>query len=205
MRKIYLLLIALFIVSLINNYCLSGDVFFYINENKESVVFRNNPPATPTTPTTNWNENWWTSDEDGFVDGVKDCGDNCWSDKDGEWKWSQGEETTVKNYGITLWWDCLNGVWKNCFRYEEIVWIDKSGKEHTALSIVQDVIYAATYMVWTVLTIVIIWCGLWYIIAARWWKDTNAYRKWLINGAIWAILVLTAYTIVRLIQYIAKW
>ena len=70
---------------------------------------------------------------------------------------AQRQVDDVKKNGIqvnsdkdTLWWDCLNGVWKNCFRYEEIVWIDKSGKEHTALSIVQDVIYAATYMVWTV-------------------------------------------------------
>jgi hypothetical protein len=111
-------------------------------------------------------------------------------------------ETTV---GVILWWECLTGVWKGCFDYESVIWINKNRKKFTALSIVQDVIYAATYMVWTVLTAVIIWCGLWYIIAARWWKDTNAYRKWLINGAIWAILVLSAYAIVRLIQYIAKW
>lgn len=107
--------------------------------------------------------------------------------------------------GIDVWWECLNGLWKNCFRYTEIVWIDNESKKYTALSIVQDIIYAATYMVWTVLTAVIIWCGFWYIVASRWGKDTNAYKKWLINGAIWAILVLWAYSIVRLIQYIAKW
>lgn len=107
--------------------------------------------------------------------------------------------------GMKLWWECLNWVWKGCFEYEKIIWINNESKKYTALSIVQDVIYAATYMVWTVLTAVIIWCWLWYILASRWGKDTNAYKKWLTNGAIWAILVLWAYTIVRLIQYIAKW
>lgn len=108
--------------------------------------------------------------------------------------------------GTTVLSGCLDGVWKGCFNYEELVWIkNMQTTKYTALSIAQDIIYAATYMVWAVLTAVIIRCGLWYIFAARWGKDTNEYRKWLVNGAIWAILVIWAYTIVRLIQYIAEW
>ena len=101
---------------------------------------------------------------------------------------------------------CLDGMWKWCFDYEKMIWIQNQQNEDiSATSIAQDVIYAATYMVWTVLTIVIIYCGLWYIFATRDWKDVNKYKKWLTSAAIWALLVWWAYAIVRLIQYIAKW
>ena len=100
---------------------------------------------------------------------------------------------------------CLTGMWSDCFNYEGIIWIADEGTKPTATSIAQDVFYAATYMVWTILTIVIIYCGLGYIIASRDWKDTNTYKKWLTNAAIGSLLVRWAYTIVRIIQYIAKW
>ena len=107
---------------------------------------------------------------------------------------------------VKMRWSCLSGVWKDCFQYENILWIkDYQKQNYSAFAIAQDIIFAAMYMVWTVLTIVIIRCGLWYIIAARWWKDVNAYKKWLTNGAIWALLVRWAVAIVRLIQYIAQW
>ena len=71
-------------------------------------------------------------------------------------------------------------------------------------AIAQDILLSATYMVWTALTIVIIYCWLWYIFAARWWNDINKYKNWLKKAMIWVILVWWAYVIVRLIQYIAK-
>ena len=105
--------------------------------------------------------------------------------------------------------DCLRWVWVWCFNLPGLLfpWNPISGedKNRTVMSVSQDVVYWATRMVWTVLTIVIIYCGLMYIFAARWGKDGNAYKKWLISAAIWAILVWSAYAIVRLIQYIAKW
>ena len=114
--------------------------------------------------------------------------------------------TQETDIGVNLTDSCLKGVWKNCFEYEKLIWIDgKQKTKYTATSIAKDVMYAATYAVWTVLTVVIIYCGLMYIFAARSWKDPSNYRKWLINAAIWAILVRWAYAIVRLIQYIAKW
>ena len=106
--------------------------------------------------------------------------------------------------GISLSDGCLTGVWKNCFDYEKLIWI-KTKYKYTATSIAKDIIYAATYAVWAVLTIVIIWCGLGYIFAAKDWTDPKAYKDWLIKAAIWAVLVRWAYAIVRLIQYIAKW
>ena len=113
------------------------------------------------------------------------------------------QETEI---GINLSTNCLRGVWKNCFEYEKLVWIDgKQKTKYTATSIAKDVMYAATYAVWTVLTIVIIYCGLMYIYASRWGKDTSSYTRWLTNAAIWAILVWWAYAIIRLIQYVARW
>ena len=116
-------------------------------------------------------------------------------------QWSAASEV-----GINFNWDCLMWMWKWCFDYEKVIWIDEAQNPNiTATSITQDVILSATYMVWTVLTIVIIWCGLWYIFASRDGKDVSKYKKWLISAAIWALLVRWAYAIVRLIQYIAQW
>jgi len=97
----------------------------------------------------------------------------------------------------TTWW-CLTWVWNGCLV------LDPENK-FTAMSIAQDLIFAATYMIWTVLTLVIIYCWIGYIFAAEWRKDVNKYKNWLRNAMIWAILVWWAYTIVRLIQYIAAW
>ncbi len=126
--------------------------------------------------------------------------------KPGEGKQETTLTTPETDIGINLSNSCLRGVWKNCFEYEKLVWIDgKQKTKYTATSIAKDVMYAATYAVWTVLTIVIIYCGLMYIYASRWGKDTSSYRRWLVNAAVWAILVWGAYAIVRLIQYVARW
>lgn len=100
---------------------------------------------------------------------------------------------------------CLTGMWNWCFDYEEMIMPGAQNPNMTATSIAQDVLLSATYMVGSVLTVVIIYCWLMYIFAARWWKDPKAYKDWLIKAAIWALLVRWAYTIVRLIQYISKW
>ena len=105
--------------------------------------------------------------------------------------------------------DCMKWLWQWCLNIDKLLFpnnpIDAKNKNRTLLTVSKDVVFAATRMVWTVLTIVIIYCGLMYIFAARWGKDVNAYKKWLISAAVWAILVRWAYAIVRLVQYIAKW
>ena len=107
---------------------------------------------------------------------------------------------------------CLAGMGQDCFQYETMMWIKnyQPGSGYTATSIAQDVVVSATYMVWTVLTIIIIICWLWYIFSSTWGKglfgkSPSDYKSWLIKAAIWAVLVRWAYAIVRLIQYIAKW
>lgn len=106
---------------------------------------------------------------------------------------------------INFWNGCLTWMGKWCFHYEKIIWIDKTQPDYTATSVAQDIIFAATYIVWTVLTIIMIYCWLWYIFAAKSGDDTNKYKTWLKNALIWSILVRWAYAIVRLIQYIAAW
>lgn len=103
--------------------------------------------------------------------------------------------------------ECLMWMGQDCFEYEKMMWIKdyQPGSGYTATSIAQDVVVSATYAVWTILTIVIIVCWLWYIFSSASGKETGKYKKWLISAAIWAILVRWAYAIVRLIQYIAKW
>ena len=114
--------------------------------------------------------------------------------------------SAAEDSGIKFTPDCLKGICKWGFDYEKIIWIsEEQNKNIDAMSIAQDVILAATYMVWTVLTIIIIYCGLMYIFCSANGKDTSRYKKWLTDAMLWALLVRWAYAIVRLIQYIAKW
>ena len=117
----------------------------------------------------------------------------------------KGTQLADSEIWINLWNSCLTWMWKWCFHYERIVWIDKEQPDYTVTSIAQDILFAAMYMVWTILTVVIIYCGLMYIFAAKDGKDATQYKKWLIWAAIGAVLVRWAYSIVRLIQYIAEW
>lgn len=119
--------------------------------------------------------------------------------------WNSVMAVGSEDVWINLMGDCLTWMWKWCLDYEKMIWIQEDQGNITAMSIVQDVIQAATYMVWTVLSIVIIYCGLRYILASGEGKEVNVYKKWLISAAIWALLVWWAYAIVRLIQYVAKW
>ena len=123
---------------------------------------------------------------------------------------SDSAPSTQGDIGINAQWWCLTWLWSNCFSYDKFVFwkgekVTKTNEKKSLVTVAQDVIFAATYILWSVLTAVIIYCWLWYIISARGEKDTWPYKRWLINAAIWSILVWTAYAIVRLIQYIAKW
>ena len=111
------------------------------------------------------------------------------------WSFSFWQEFTINTT-----WGCLTWVWSDCL----VVEINPENPA-TPESIAQDVVVSATYAVWTVLTIVLLVCWLWYIFASWSGKDTSKYKKWLIAAGIWAILVRSAPAIVRLIQYIARW
>lgn len=116
--------------------------------------------------------------------------------------WPTSELVWIK---LTDW--CLDWVGKDCFKMDKLLWVkEKPDDNKTVISVVQDLILAATWAVWTVLTLVLIYCGVMYIIASGWdsWKASKL-KKWMIDAWIWALLVRCAYGIVRLIQYIAQW
>lgn len=120
------------------------------------------------------------------------------------WAIAQQLESAINVNG-----SCLTWMWQWCFSYDKMMRsgssVERKNEEKTVMVIAQDVMLSATYMVWTVLTLVIIYCGLMYIFASKDGGDVSKYKKWLIYAAIGAILVRWAYAIVRLIQYVAKW
>lgn len=120
---------------------------------------------------------------------------------------TSAQDAETFNIKMTDW--CLTWVWKWCFSLDKLLWgnskVTRKNESRTVTTIAQDVMLSATYMVGTVLTLVIIYCGLMYIFASKDGGDVSKYKKWLIYAAVWAILVRWAYAIVRLIQYIAKW
>ena len=122
---------------------------------------------------------------------------------------NQQQEKNTDKYWISATGQCIYWVWKWCFDYEKMMFswsnLDNVNKHKTVLTVLQDVVLWATFMIWTVLMIVIIYCGFMYILAAWSGKDPKSYKDWLVRAAIWALLVRWAYAIVRLIQYIARW
>lgn len=111
---------------------------------------------------------------------------------------------SVEDIGIKY---CTGWVCEHAFDYEKLMGIenDSNGKR-TAITLLQDIVLWATYLVWTILTIVLIYCGISYIFAASGKSSkVSSLKQWMINAWIWALLVRWSYAIVRFIQYVAKW
>ena len=148
------------------------------------------------------NGGWW--EKQSWCEG-QECSD-VYEKKDSK----KSGTNSSSEVGLNLSDECLMKWWKWCFKMDYLLWwknskIAQRNDKRTILNVLQDVVLAATYMVWTVLTIVLMYCWLMYIIASWTWKDPNNYKRWLKYAAIWSVLVRCAYAIVRLIQYIAKW
>ena len=150
-----------------------------------------------------WWESWWWESSD-WGDG------QTGNPVENDWNSSNNTSSNSRDVWIDLSDECLRKGWRWCFKLDYLFWwknsqIAQRNDNRTVIDVLQDAVLAATYMVWTVLTIVLIYCWLMYIIASWSWKEPTTYKKWLIYAAIWAVLVRSAYAIVRLIQYIAKW
>lgn len=132
------------------------------------------------------------------------------SDED-KTKTNENTSSQWSTSNIDIWlqlnWDCLTWVWSNCFKYEKLlgVWNENTSSK-SIFEWVQDAILAATSFVWTILVVVLLYCGFNYILAANSnpWKATKL-KDYMINAAIWAILVRCSYLIVRIVQYVAQW
>lgn len=87
----------------------------------------------------------------------------------------------------------------------KMLWIRKSNENPTVSVFAQDVILAATTFIGTVITAILIICGLMYSIRSITGKDVWKTKNAIIGCLVWLLFVMGAYTIIRLIQFIATW
>ena len=89
------------------------------------------------------------------------------------------------------------------FDVYETVGIRKDQPDTDVGTFVQDIFLSATFFIGTVVAVALIYSGIMYIMA----KDDGAAGK-AKNGIKWSLiglaLVMFSYTIIRLVQYIAK-
>lgn len=84
--------------------------------------------------------------------------------------------------------------------------VTESGEEETSvMTFIQDIILAATYFIWTVVTIALVVSWLLYVFS---WADSslrNRAKSWFKYALIWLVIVTLSVVIVRAVQFIAKW
>jgi hypothetical protein len=102
--------------------------------------------------------------------------------------------------GITMGPKCLkNG---QCgFDIYKLLGINKSS---SATLFVQDILLSATFFIGTVITIALIYSGIMFIMAGATGKDPSKAKNGITYSIIGLLLVISSYTIIRLVQYIAK-
>jgi hypothetical protein len=79
------------------------------------------------------------------------------------------------------------------------------GQETSVMTFIQDIILAATYFIWTVVTVALIFSWLLFVFS---WADSslrNRAKSWFKYALIWLVIVTLSVVIVRAIQFIAKW
>lgn len=69
---------------------------------------------------------------------------------------------------------------------------------------VQDILLSATFFIGTIVTIGIIVSWLMFIFAWVSGKDPTKAKNWLKYSFIWLLIVISSYSIIRIVQYIAK-
>lgn len=89
------------------------------------------------------------------------------------------------------------------FNIYKTVGIRKDSTDLNAKTVVEDIFLSATFFIGTVVGVALIYSGIQYIMA----KDDGAASK-AKNGVKWSLiglaLVMFSYTIIRLVQYVAK-
>jgi hypothetical protein len=109
--------------------------------------------------------------------------------------------------GIEINSECLlNG--QCSFRLYEFLNIRESaGYDSSPELFVQDILLSATFFIGTILTIAFIVSWLLFIFAGASGNSSlaNKGKAGIKNSIIWFLLVICSYTIIRIVQYIAKW
>lgn len=116
----------------------------------------------------------------------------------------QGECITNTEWALGI--ECNNEQlinWQCKFNINETLGI-KQWSSATIGEKIQDIILSATFFIWTIITIVIIYTGLMYVFSWASGQSPDKYKQWLINALIWLLIVSASYAIIRLVQYIAK-
>ncbi|AHB40841.1 hypothetical protein P148_SR1C00001G0023 [candidate division SR1 bacterium RAAC1_SR1_1] len=97
----------------------------------------------------------------------------------------------------------LNG--QCSFNIYEFLGIRKSIADNSSPELfVQDILLSATFFIGTVVTIAIIVSGLMFVFAGATGKDPTKAKAGLKNSFIGLLLVVCSYSIIRVVQYIAK-
>ena len=90
--------------------------------------------------------------------------------------------------------------------YETLwMWHKNSNGETSVMTFVSDIIYAATYFIWTVVTAALIVSWLMFVFS---WANSslrNRAKTWVKYALYWLIIVILSVIIVRAVQFIARW
>lgn len=117
---------------------------------------------------------------------------------------AQSDTETPDTRWITMNEDCLLN-WQCKFNIYEFLWIRKSIADNNSPELfVQDILLSATFFIGTVVTIAIIVSWLMFIFAGATGKDPTKAKAGLKNSLIGLLIVVCSYSIIRVVQYIAK-
>ena len=77
--------------------------------------------------------------------------------------------------------------------------------ETSVMTFIQDIIYAATFFIWSVVTAALIVS--WLLLVFSWADSSlrNRAKSWFKYALIWLVIVSLSVIIVRAVQFIAKW
>ena len=137
------------------------------------------------------------------------CSWSCWT-----W-WKSISCWTVKcsSYARAGQWvgmgmnaDCLVHGWCSLDVYKTL-WIRANSSTETRTSVLgffQDTISAATFFIGTILTISFLWAGFKFVTAGANGKDPSEAKKGMFYAVIGFALVMSAYAIIRFVQYLAS-
>lgn len=182
-------------------------------------------------PDNMWWESFWCADEDDDNSSVEvnacipidvpDCEASkiydIWDSCGCCLNWIVQKSTTnswkrdcVQNYYGTMWLDINTECLKNGQCHMNVyrtLWIRKSDDDPEVQTFVQDIILGATEFIGTVITVVLMVSGLFYIISAMNGKTELSWRakKAMIWSIVWLLFVTLSYSIIRLIQFLATW
>lgn len=163
-----------------------------------------------------------------FADAESDCINSFWKRINGKcetananaketclnnlWVWDELKDTCDRAW--TKWAPAVQGIRMNetcllngqCgFNIYQFLGIRKSIAENNSPELfVQDILLSATFFIGTIVTVALIISGLMFIFAGATGKDPTTAKSGIKNSLIGLLIVICSYSIIRVVQYIAK-